>query len=383
MVSMHGVMFAMGYSLSAWIGFGVSFISTSGSKSSFPWRFPIAFQMVPALLLLVGSPWLPYSPRWLMMKDRYDEAHEVIKRLHRTKNDPHDSLARKEYYQMKKQVELDRQIRTTTSKWEIFKTPPNRRRALVGFVLMWNNQFTGILIIANYGVILYTSLGMTGHWPLLLTSLWVLSTFPGNVFCAFFVERFGRRKFLLIGLSGILVSLICEIALQAQFLGTDNRAGQNAAVFFIFLFVAPFWSTFIDACQFLYLSEIFPTHIRSQGMAVGMCGLYLADIILLVAGPIALNNIGWKFFFVLIIPTAFHIIFVYFMCPETKGRSLEDINAQFGEQVAIHLYGATEAEKAELETAAQQDEENELRQRHSVGEKGVGLQQEEVVTARV
>lgn len=57
-------------------------------------------------------------------------------------------------------------------------------------------------------------------------------------------------------------------------------------------------------------------------MAVSMVGLYLADIILLVAGPIALNNIGWKFFLVLIIPTAFHIVFVYFMCPETKGRSL-------------------------------------------------------------
>jgi len=53
-----------------------------------------------------------------------------------------------------------------------------------------------------------------------------------------------------------------------------------------------------------------------------MCGLYLADIILLVAGPIALNNVGWKFFLVLIIPTALHIVFVFFMCPETKGRSL-------------------------------------------------------------
>lgn len=55
-----------------------------------------------------------------------------------------------------------------------------------------------------------------GYMPLLLTSLWVTSTFPGNIFCAFFVERFGRRPFLLIGLIGILVCLICEIALQAE-----------------------------------------------------------------------------------------------------------------------------------------------------------------------
>lgn len=149
MVSMHGVMFAMGYSLSAWIGFGVSFISTSGSTSSFPWRFPVAFQMVPAIMLLIGSPWLPYSPRWLMMKGRTEEAHEVLKRLHRTKDDPDDTMARKEFVQMSKQVELDRQIKSTTSRFEIFKTAPNRRRALVGFVLMWQNQFTGVLIVSS------------------------------------------------------------------------------------------------------------------------------------------------------------------------------------------------------------------------------------------
>ena len=228
-------MFAMGYSLSAWIGFGVSFISTSGSPSSFPWRFPIAFQMVPALLLLAGSAWLPFSPRWLMMQNRHDEAHEVLKRLHRTKGDPRETLARKEFVQMKAQVEFDRRIKMSTSRFEIFATPANRRRAIVGFILMWQNQFTGVLIIANYGILLYISLGMKGFYPLLLTSLWVTSTFPGNIFCAFFVDRFGRRMFMLIGLTGILCTLICETALQAKFLGGNNRAGQNAAIFFIFL----------------------------------------------------------------------------------------------------------------------------------------------------
>lgn len=74
---------------------------------------------------------------------RHEEAHEVLIKLHGNKDDPHNALARKEFYQMKKQVELDRQIKSTTSKFELFKTAPNRRRALVGFLLMWNNQFTG------------------------------------------------------------------------------------------------------------------------------------------------------------------------------------------------------------------------------------------------
>lgn len=117
-------------------------------------------------------------------------------------------------------------------------------------------------------------------------------------------------------------------------------------------------------------------------MAVGMCGIYLADIILLVAGPIALDKIGWKFFFVLIIPTAINILFVYFFCPETKNRSLEDINALFGEQVAIRFYGASEEEKAELEKAALEDEEQEHR-RHSLSErKASEIQQHEVTNAK-
>lgn len=65
--------------------------------------------------------------------------------------------------------------------------------------------------------------------------MWVTASFPGNVFTAFFVDKFGRRFFLLTGLAGIVVTNCFEAALQAEYLGTDNSAGQKAAVFFIFL----------------------------------------------------------------------------------------------------------------------------------------------------
>jgi MFS family permease len=147
-------MFAMGYSLSAWIGFGCFFLTLSGSHSSFAWRFPLAFQIVPALMLLLCSVWLPFSPRWLLQRGREREAHDVIRRLHHTKGDPHETIAVKEFVQMKRQLEMDRQIRQVTSSFEVFKTAPNRRRLWVGFSLMFGNQMTGVLIIANYGVLL-------------------------------------------------------------------------------------------------------------------------------------------------------------------------------------------------------------------------------------
>lgn len=108
-----------------------------------------------------------------------------------------------------------------------------------------------------------------------------------------------------------------------------------------------------------------------------MSGIYLADIILLVAGPIALDKIGWKFFFVCIIPTFFNILFVYFFCPETKNRSLEDINALFGERVAIRFYGATAEEEAELEKAAMKDKEEE-EMSHARAEKVAQVEQREL-----
>ncbi|KAI2060022.1 hypothetical protein LOZ43_001862 [Ophidiomyces ophidiicola] len=329
MVSMHGIMFAVGYSLASWIGFGCYFLSANGNMTSFAWRFPLAFQAAPAILLLIGSPWLPFSPRWLLEKGRHEEAHAVLIRLHRTADDPNNISAEKEYFQMKKQLELDREIKQNTGRWDLFKTGPNRRRAFVGFALMFGNQFTGVLVIANYGVLLYASLGMKTFMPLLLSALWVTASFPGNVFTAFFVDRLGRRFFLLTGLSGLLFCLVMECWTQAVYLGTDNAAGQKAAVFFLFLFIF-FWSTFIDATQFLYLSEIFPTQTRSQGMALGMVGTFSATIIVLVAGPIALD---------------------------TKQRSLEDINAAFGEKVAVRFYGATEEEE---EMYAKAIEEREL-----------------------
>jgi MFS family permease len=207
-----------------------------------------------------------------------------------------------------------------------------------------------VLIIANYAVILFTQLGLSGYMPLLLLGVWVSASFPGNVFTALCVDRFGRRRFLLIGISGILVALICECALEAVYVGTTNKAGQRAAIFFIYFFIL-FWSSFIDATQYLYLSEIFPTHIRAQGVAVGMFNLFAASIVILVAGPIALTTIGYKFYFVLIIPTALYLVAIYFLFPETMQRSLEDINQQFGEKVALHYYGATAEEEQEYQKA--------------------------------
>ena len=267
------------------------FFPADSPAANFAWRFPLALQIIPPLCVLAGSKFIPFSPRWLLGQDRREEAFEIVKRLHARPEDTDHIAARQEFYLMEKQFEMDKTFQVRPL--EIFRTKPNLRRAFVACLLMWGDQFLGIFVMTNYGVLIYASLGLLGFRPLLLNACWTTWTIVGNIWTAFFVDRFGRRTFLLIGSSGCLVSLVFLCALTATFLGTNNSAGQNAAVFFIWFYIC-WWCFLIDATQYVYVSEIWPNHLRSQGTALGVAFFYLASEVTLVAAPVALNDIGWK-----------------------------------------------------------------------------------------
>jgi hypothetical protein len=149
-------------------------MSGTDIHAQFAWRFPLAFQCFFPLVVLLGQKFVPYSPRWLLSQGRSEEAFKIVCNLHRTKADTQNLRAREEFYLIEKQYEMDASL--PKGMFELFKTKPNRKRALVGFLLMFGNQFLGVYVIANYGVLIYASLGEGGHTPLLLNAVWTTIT---------------------------------------------------------------------------------------------------------------------------------------------------------------------------------------------------------------
>ncbi|KMU84087.1 low-affinity L-arabinose transport system proton symport protein [Coccidioides immitis H538.4] len=337
LVGHHAIFLVFGYMLSGWVGYGCYF--ATGVNPSFAWRFPLCLQILSPLLLLIGSPWLPRSPRWLISKGKYDEAWEILRRLRQSKDDPQDLVAKEEFYQSKEQVKLEAEklAATGSSLWmAVLKKKSYRKRMIIGFLTQWGAEFGGPLIINNYVVILYTNLGMTGHMPLLLSALWLTTAgLIYNPLGAWLHDKVNSRRMMyIVGFVGIFITRL--LLHDSRYARTTNRCLVTG--------------TFLryNDVHFTSLKFSLP-EIRPIGMGFSLFGQFASTIILLQTAPIGFARVGWKYYLVVIIWSAFFIPVIYFFFPETARLSLEEIAKNFGEEVAVDITTATEEEKVKLE----------------------------------
>lgn len=142
LVDLHAFLMLCGYLLAAYMGVGFYYVSGANQ-----WRGAMGIQMVFPAILLAGIYWMPESPRYLLGKDRTEEAWQITKDLHSSKDDPEKDFAKREFYQMRKTIEHDSKL--PASYLEICRRPSLRKRALMTILLEVCIQSSGILVILS------------------------------------------------------------------------------------------------------------------------------------------------------------------------------------------------------------------------------------------
>jgi hypothetical protein len=247
----------------------------------------VVLQCIPLVFLIASMPWIPESPRYLLMIDNVDEAIKVIKRLH------HPEEATVELAQMTRQVAIDR---TLDSSWiQMFKKPSYRKRSLMALVLASSTQMVGTLVISSkflssyfasypypqltnvdYGPTIYAQLGFDADLQFIFQSATIMAGFFASPIAIWIVDRMPRNILLATCELGCVACLLVEAALDATMPGQHNIAGLRASVAMLFLFFM-FFNGGVDCTVYPYLSEIFPTHLRVKGMSLGVAGICITE----------------------------------------------------------------------------------------------------------
>jgi len=324
-------MIAMGFLVANWVGYGCQFIRNDGQ-----WRVALAIQILPAALLFLGMFILPYSPRWLVDQGRHDEARVIIQRLH---GDEHNKeFVDLEFAEMLEQIRYEKENYSTKFS-DLWSTKPMIRRTLTGMAVQICTQFTGINVASYYQPTLYAALGLSGPKVLMITGInGALGAVVILIFIYFILDRVGRKPPLIVGALGMAVSLAIEAAINAKWGGVNstNHAAQTAGVAFIIIFTSVFFGISFGPISWVYQSEIFPMRIRAIGTAVCTCANWACNVLISQVSPLGMSRLQYRFYILFVCTNIANALIVYFFFPETKGKSLEEMDAVFGDQVIPH-----------------------------------------------
>jgi len=285
-------------------------LADTGSNN---WRWMFGSQVLPSVLFLVLLFFVPETPRWLIRQQRLSEAMKV---LHKTLG---SLLAESEAREIQKSFAEQK-----SPALSILFRRPYLPVLIIGISIAVFQQVTGINAILYYAPVIFSQTGVGAAGSLGQTIaigvVNVLSTFIAIVL----VDRTGRRRLLLAG------SALMFLSLSVVALCFSYRYFQHYIVLvFTLLYTGAFGCT-LGAVTWVYLSEIFPNRIRSLALSIATLALWLADFIVTWSFPVLSSKAGTSFtLLIYALFCALAFTYVYIRVPETKGRSLEEIETLF------------------------------------------------------
>lgn len=297
-------------------------IGTVWSDHPGVWRYMLAVQAVPAVALFVGMLRMPESPRWLLSRGREDDALAVLRQV----RDPGRAAA-----ELREVRDLVAHERADAARgqggWAELRLAWVRRLVLIGVGVAVVNQLGGINAVMYYGTQLLRQSGFSGDVALVANVLNGVFSVLGMLIGLRVINRVTRRGLLLVGLTGIIAShlliALCSAAIP-------EGTGRSVAVTVFLVTFVGFNQASVGLVCWVILAELFPLRVR--GFAIGLCVFWNWTANAVISGffPSVVAGIGVNGTFLLF--AALNVLswlFVRFVLPETRDRSLEQLEEDF------------------------------------------------------
>lgn len=273
------------------------------------WRWMLAVMGLPALLFFVTLLFIPESPRWLVQKEKNEDAFKILERINGT------DAAKTEL----KSIEESIASEPKGSLKEVFSKEISPL-IWIGIVVAVFSQVTGINSIMYYAPMIFAKTGIGVNNALMQT----IAVGGVNLIFTFvaikYIDKFGRKPLLIAGASGMTVSLfILAIAFYM------HEFGGYLILAFVLIYIASFAMS-LGPVTWVFVAEIYPNRIRSEAMSVAVVFLWVAVFLVSFTFPYLLNVFGGGTAFLIFgFMCVVYLLFLFTKVPETKGKSLEEL----------------------------------------------------------
>ena len=310
--SIRGAMIST-YQLMITIGILVAFLSDTAFSYSGNWRWMLGIIAIPGVLFLLGLFFLPDSPRWLMMRGRKAEATAVLQRLRGDTAVVAHEVA-----------DIEEQLRTPQRGWHLFLQNRHFRRSVgLGVLLQVVQQFTGMNVVMYYAPRIFQDMGYATAAQMWFTAAVGLTNVLATFIAIGLVDRLGRKPILYTGFSVMAIGL--GVVGTMMHLGIATHAEQLFTVAMLLVFIVGFAMS-AGPLIWILCSEVQPLKGRDFGIAASTVTNWVANMIVGATFLTLLNGIGnAATFWLYAALNGLFLVFTYFLVPETKGITLEQI----------------------------------------------------------
>ncbi|KAJ5934790.1 hypothetical protein N7466_004337 [Penicillium verhagenii] len=330
----------LGIVIAYWITYATRYMA-----GEWAWRLPFLLQMIPGFILVGGVAILPFSPRWLASKGRNEEALQSLCKLRNLPDT--DRRIRQEFLDIQAEVQFHQEMNAEKhpnlqsgsakdsfllelASWGDCFRKGCWRRTHIGIMISFFQQFVGINALIYYSPTLFGTMGLDSSMQLVMSGVLNVLQLVGVTTSIFTMDSIGRRKLLMVGSALMAIAMIIIAALVGIYSSdwsTHQAQGWTSAAFLLFYMVA--FGASWGPIPWALPAEIFPSSLRAKGVALATCSNWGNNFIIGLITPPLVEDTGYGAYVFFGVFCVISGVWTYYFVPETKGRTLEQMDHVF------------------------------------------------------